>query len=111
MSGWSNIQAKDELDSLDESIPEAPVYPKPDIETKVLDLASEAEDKKQYVVKEGEEKPFEKRKRDGFQVAEPVNIYEPGFRSDLYEGLQKYFREKREEKDRVERIRKKIGLR
>lgn len=100
-----------ELEKLSADLPEPPPAPKPDIETKLVDLATEVEDKKQYLPQEGEKKPFEKRKEAGVRVSEPVNVYEPGFRTDLYEGIMRYFKEKRREKDRLEKLRAKIGLR
>ncbi len=116
MSGWENlptdIQAETNfenyMDKLAEPMPEAP---KPVLETKLVDFATEAEAPKTYVVKEDEQKPFEKRKEDGFSMSEPVNVYEPGFRSDMYEAIVNYFKQQRKVRENNQRLREKIGLR
>lgn len=107
--GWANIPQKEEdyLD-IDTSIPEPPVYREPDTKTVLVDLATEAENKKTHVP---EEKVFEKRKEEGFSMAPPVEIYEPGFRSDMYDAILNYFKEKKKVRDKNQEIRKKFGWR
>lgn len=113
MSGW-NLPT-DELKDVDytnyeeklfEPLPEAP---KPVVETKLVDLASEIEKPKTYVPDETEEKPKDANKKLG--LAPPVNIYEPGFRTDMYAALVNYFKAKRATKERNAELRAKMGMR
>ena len=85
---------------------------KPILETKLVDIAGESEKPKNYL-NEGAEKPaFKERKSRGEKFMNtPVDIYEPGFRSDVYEGLVEFFKKRRAEKDKLDRLREKIGLR
>lgn len=107
---WNNLP--DQEFDIDGTIPEPPpVYKEPDTKTQVLDLASEVENKKTYVAKEDEEKPFETRKAEGFSMAPPVDIYEPGFRSDMYEAIISYFKQKKEMRTKHEQIKAKMGWR
>lgn len=113
---WTNLptddQAESNFDNYMEKLAEPmPEPPKPMLETKLVDIAEEVVTPKTYVAQEGQEKPFEKKKADGFSVAEPVNIYEPGFRSDLYEAMVNYFRSQRKTRENNQRLREKIGLR
>ena len=105
---WFNLpQVEEEIDG---TIPEPPpVYKEPDTKTQVLDLATEVENKKTYTPKEGEEKPFEARKAEGFSMAPPVDIYEPGFRSDMYEAILDFFQRKKDMRLKHEKIKKKMG--
>lgn len=101
------------VDSLDTAIPEAPLPESVPMEKTVLvDMAGELEaGAKPYVATEGN-KPFEKRKAEGVtNYAPPVDVYEPGFRSDLYEALVAYFRKQADTKARNQRLREKIGWR
>jgi len=108
MSGW-NLAQVDSAEVDHDVIDNEPVLPPPPkfepIETKLVDLAGEAEAPKKYT-----EKAYEKPK-SALATSEPLNVYEPGFRSDLYAGITKYFREKRDERRRLDDIRKKLGLR
>jgi len=105
---WNSLPQKEE--EIDGAIPEPPpAYKEPDTKTQVLDLASEVENKKTYTPKEGEEKPFETRKAEGFSMAPPVDIYEPGFRSDMYEAIIDYFKRKKDTRDKNNSIREKLG--
>ncbi len=118
MSGW-NLPQKDEdeaLLSIDTSIPEAPpvdTTPPPEAvpmeKTELVDVADQM-GKSQHG-QDGEKK-FQRRKEEGIKsVSPPVDVYEPGFRSDVASALVKYFKEKRREQDRIAALRKKIGLR
>lgn len=104
---WTLEDQKDvDWSNLEEGIPEAPA-PKPDIETKLVDITPE---KKTYIPEAGDKKPFETRKEEGFSMAEPVNIYEPGFRSEVKDALIKYWKEKRERRDHLDSLRVKLGF-
>ena len=111
-NSWSNLptdiykdtNADNYLEKLAEPLPEPP---KPDIETKLVDIATEVEKPKAYI---NPEKKYEKPKELS-PVSEPVNIYEPGFRTDMYAAMVKYFREKKREKENVQKLREKLGLR
>lgn len=114
-SGWSQLPTDAQADSNFENYMEKlaepmPEPPKPDIPTQLVDFAGEAEKKQTYIPKDT--KPFQERKAAGItKVSEPVNVYEPGFRSDMYSAIVKYFKEKRAEKERVQKLREKLGLR
>lgn len=104
------------LESLSEPLPEAPVYapdPVPESQpmqpTVLVDLATEVENKGQYI-DESKPKKFEQRKQEGFEMAPPVDIYEPGFRTDLVAAIQNYFAEQKRIRDNNERIRKITGI-
>lgn len=106
---WNTQKQEEEIDG---TIPEAPPpYKEPEIKTEVLDLATEVENKKTYVPTEGDKKPFEKRKEEGFSMAPPVNIYEPGFRSDLYEAIINFWRQKKQIRQRNADLKEKMGWR
>lgn len=117
MNGWSNISAPDstdaEFDRLAEPLPEPPpMVHDPVTQIKAVDLASELENKKTYLAKEGEQKPFQARKENGeVQLAPPVDVYEPGFRNDLYEALISHFRKQKRIKENNQRLREKMGWR
>lgn len=95
------------LETISGGIPEAPpVYKEPDTKTVLVDI--DPEEKKTYTP---DEKAFEKRKEEGFSLGPPVDIYEPGFRSEVYEALVNYFKGKREQKAHFEELKKKMGWR
>lgn len=112
MSGWQNLPTDDQKEWDHEHMPVDPMPepPKPIIETKLVDLASEAESPKTYLA-QGERKNFEEKRDKSDKMNTPVDVYEPGFRTDLYEGLIKFFRDKRKRTDQLDRLRQKIGLR
>lgn len=112
---WNNLPTDPDADlnfdnymeRLTKPIPEPPP---PDMPIKTVDLATESETPKTYIPKD--EKPFQDRKAAGVsKVSEPVNVYEPGFRTDVYDGLIKFFRERNQRKRELEKLRDKIGLR
>lgn len=114
-NSWSNLPTDDYkdanfdnyLEKLAEPLKEPP---KPDIKTELVDVAAGVESGETYIPKE--RKPFKEKKEAGItSVSEPVNIYEPGFRSDMYAAMVKYFREKKKEKENVQKLRERIGLR
>jgi hypothetical protein len=108
MSGWGYMPENDSEPVVDE----LPPAPKPILETKLVDIAGESEAPKNYL-NEGAEKPAFKAKQDSGEkfMNTPVDVYEPGFRSDVYEGLVEFFKKRRAEKDRLDRLREKMGLR
>lgn len=107
--GWENIP-EDEASEI--VVDELPPAPKPILETKLVDIAGESEKPKNYL-NEGAEKPaFKERQESGEKFMNtPVDIYEPGFRQDVYEGLVDFFKKRKAEKDKLDRLRDKIGLR
>lgn len=113
--GWNYLptdaQADSNFDNYMEKLAEPlPEPPKPDIATELVDIAAGVENQETYIPKE--RKPFQERKEAGVTaVSEPVNIYEPGFRSDMYEAMVNYFKEKKKERIRLDKLRERIGLR
>lgn len=107
---WTNLpQIEDEIDG---SIPEPPVYKEPDTKTELVDLASESEKPKVYVQKEGEVKKFQERKESGeIKASTPVDIYEPGFRSDMYDAILNFFKEKKKMQHKHAALKEKMGWR
>lgn len=77
--------------------------------TEIIDLATEAEKPKNYL-NEGEQKPFEKLKEEGFSMAPPLDVYEPGFRTDLYKAIKGYFKDKKATREKLQAIREKTGI-
>lgn len=97
------------LDRLSAPLEEPPPAPAPEPmeNTVVVDLATEVENPKTYL-DEGTERRL-KQAAEG-TVAPPVEIYEPGFRTDLYEALTDYFKKKREIRRNNDRIRQITGI-
>ena len=99
------------MEEWSQPLPEAP---KPDPvevpmeKTVLVDYATEVENKKNYL-NEGQEPAFKKQREEG-TVAPPVDVYEPGFRTDLVAAIKRYWREKRETADKVQKLQKKLGL-
>ena len=93
-------------------LPEAPAAPPPEAvpmeKTVLVDLASEVENKKTYLENDAAEKRLA-RKEEG-TLAPPVDVYEPGFRSDLYAAIKDYWRKQKATRDRVQRVREKTGI-
>mgnify|MGYP006967775710 FL=1 len=91
-----------------------PEAPKPDPvevpmeKTVLVDYATEVENRKNYL-EEGQEPAFKKKREEG-TVAPPLDVYEPGFRTDLVSAIKRYWREKRETQQRVQALQKKLGL-
>jgi len=103
----SEVNFDNYMEKLTKPIPDPPP---PDIPIKMVDVATESEKPKTYIPRD--EKPFQEKKAGGVaKVTEPVNIYEPGFRQDLHDGLIKFFRERNQRKRELEQLRDKIGLR
>lgn len=116
--GWDRLSTDDQKDSNWENYMEVlaepiPPPPKPDTATVLVDLATEAEKPKTYVAEpeEGEKKVFEKRKEEGFSMAPPVDVYEPGFRSDLYDAIVEYWKNKAAQRQKLADLKQKIGMR
>lgn len=113
---WQNLPTDDlkeasfdnYMDKLAAPLPEAP---RPMEETKLIDLAAEGAAPKTYLPDEHAPKPFSKKKEDGFSMAPPVDVYEPGFRTDLKDAILTYFKRQRAIKEKNAQIRAKIGLR
>lgn len=112
MNGWTNLPTDEQKQWDHEHMPIDPLPepPKPMVETKLVDIDAESEKPKTYL-DQGERKNFEEKREKSDKMNTPVDIYEPGFRTELYEGLIKYFKDKRKRMDQIERIRQKIGLR
>lgn len=72
--------------------------------TQLVDIATQAEAPKT------DAKPFEKRKEEGFSMAPPLDVYEPGFRSDLYAAIKSYFKHQKVTRDKIQAIREKTGI-
>lgn len=99
------------LESLSEPLPEAPKFvPAPESQpmekTVLVDLASEVENKKTYIP---EKAAWKEKKAEG-NMAPPVDVYEPGFRSDLTAAIKDYFKRQKAIRDNNERIRKITGI-
>jgi hypothetical protein len=75
--------------------------------TVLVDLAGAVENKKTYL-EEGDE-ARKARKAEG-TLAPPVDVYEPGFRTDLYAAIKSYFRKQKETRERIQAIREKTGI-
>lgn len=99
-----------EHDYTDMPVDPMPEPPKLVLETKLVDIATEAEKPKNYL-NEGEEKKFKETKETPGYMNTPVEIYEPGFRSDMYEAMLKYFKEKKERSRQLDALRNKLGMR
>jgi hypothetical protein len=105
MNTWNLPEPEAKEDpSLFEELPMAPEV-KPIIETKLMDIATESEAPKKYI--DG----VAHKDRPKQSMNEPVNVYEPGFRSDMFDAMVDYFKKRREVKHRNEELRKKLGLR
>lgn len=94
-------------------LPEPPAPPPPESvpmeKTVLVDLASEVENKKTYLDEDGAAAKRLARKEEG-TLAPPVDVYEPGFRSDLYAAIKSYFKKQAETRKRVQAIREKTGI-
>lgn len=92
-------------------MPEAPQPPPPESvpmeKTVVVDLASAVENKETHLEESSDRRLA--RKAEG-TLAPPVDVYEPGFRSDLTAAIKDFFRKQRETRDRVQKIREKTGI-
>lgn len=93
-------------------LPEAPQAPPPEAvpmeRTVLVDLAGEVENKKTYLENDAAEKRLA-RKEEG-ALAPSVDVYEPGFRSDLYAAIKSYFKKQAETRKMVQRVREKTGI-
>lgn len=92
-------------------LPEAPLPPPPEAvpmeKTVLVDLATEVENKKTHLEENSEKRLA--RKAEG-TLAPPVDVYEPGFRSDLYAAIKSYFKKQRDTREMVQRVREKTGI-
>ena len=99
------------LDNLSEPFVDAPTWHPPESvpmeKTVLVDLASEVENKKTYL-EEGSD-AREARKAEGL-LAPPLDVYEPGFRSDLVEAITAYWKDKRRVRENNARIRSITGI-
>jgi hypothetical protein len=91
-------------------LPEEPKWePAPEAtpmeKTVLVDVATEVENKKTY----DHGRAWQEKKLEG-NVAPPVDVYEPGFRSDLAEAIKDYFKKQKATRDRVQAIREKTGI-
>lgn len=99
------------MEELSEPLPEAP---KPDPvevpmeKTVLVDYATEVENRKNYL-EEGHEPGWKKKKEEG-TVSPPVDVYEPGFRSDLVAAIKRYWADQRKTREKVQKIREKTGI-
>jgi hypothetical protein len=99
------------MEEWSQPLPEAP---KPDPvevpmeKTVLVDYATEVENRKNYL-EEGREPAFKKKREEG-TVAPPVDVYEPGFRSDLVAAIKSYWKKQRETREKVQKIREKTGI-
>ncbi len=93
-------------------LPPAPEPPPPEAipmeKTQLVDLASEVENKKTYLDENAP--PAWKKKKEEGTLAPPVDVYEPGFRSDLYAAIKSYFKKQRDTREMVQRVREKTGI-
>lgn len=116
MSAWSKISATDNFDDYVEELsrplsePPPPPAPVPDTKTELIDLAGAVENRQKYIPDEpsSKEARLEKVKEKGFSP--PVDVYEPGFRTDLYEAIKNFWREKKKTRDKLDKIREKTGI-
>ncbi len=98
------------LDTLSEPFVDAPTWHPPESipmeKTVLVDLAESVENKATY-----DQTPVDReaRKAEG-KVAPPVDVYEPGFRSDLVEAITDYWKKKRLVRENNDRIRKITGI-
>ncbi len=90
-----------------------PEAPRPDPvsvpmeKTVLVDFASEAEAPRTHLEADSEARLA--RKESGI-AAPPVDVYEPGFRTDLYSAIKDFFRKQKETRERVQAIREKTGI-
>lgn len=75
--------------------------------TVVVDLAGEVENKKTHLEENSDARLA--RKAEG-TLAPPVDVYEPGFRSDLTAAIRSYFKKQADTRKRVQAIREKTGI-
>lgn len=97
------------LDNLSQPMEEAPRYAPESVpmeKTVLVDLAEGVENKATY-----DQAPVDReaRKAEG-RLAPPVDVYEPGFRSDLSEAIVDYFKKQRKIRENNDRIRKITGI-
>jgi hypothetical protein len=76
--------------------------------TVLVDLAGAVENKSTYLEEDAAAKR-EARKAEG-TLAPPVDIYEPGFRTDLYAAITSFFKKQHETRKMVQRVREKTGI-
>ena len=98
-------------DEWSQPLPDAPEPPPPPEsvpmeKTVLVDLASEVENKRSVLNAEADAR--EKRKAEGMDA--PVDVYEPGFRSDLRDAILDYFRRQKAVRERNQMIREKTGI-
>ena len=89
------------------SEPKPPPESVPMEKTVLVDLAEGVENKKTYI-EEGSA-AREARKAEGI-AAPSVDVYEPGFRTDLYAAIKSYFKKQADTRKKVQAIREKTGI-
>lgn len=87
--------------------PKAAAEPPPMEKTVVVDLASEVENKKTHLEENSDARLA--RKAEG-TLAPPVDVYEPGFRSDLTAAIKSFFKKQKNTREMVQRVREKTGI-
>lgn len=87
--------------------PEPPPEALPMERTVLVDLASEVENRKTHL-EEGSA-AREARKAEN-NAAPPVDVYEPGFRTDLTAAIKSYFKKQRDTRAKVQRAREATGI-
>jgi len=75
--------------------------------TVLVDYAGEAEKPQTYI--EPDNSARLERKNSG-TVAPPLDVYEPGFRTELYEAIRDYWKGKREMRDKLQALRERTGI-
>jgi len=96
------------LEEISSPMVDAPAYAPPESipmeRTVLVDIAEAEENRKSYI--EEDSSAREARKAQG-TLAPPVDVYEPGFRTDLTAAIRRYFSEQakiRKNNDRIRRI-------
>lgn len=101
------------LEELSQPLPDAPepqMAPLPESvpmeKTVLVDLAGEVEGKKSVLNAEADARSA--RKAEGMDA--PVDVYEPGFRTDLRDAILSYWRDQRKIRENNQKIREKTGI-
>lgn len=98
------------MDEWSQPLPPAPLPPPeavPMERTVLVDLAGGVENRKTYL--EEDSSAREARKAE-MNAAPPLDIHEPGFRSDLTAAIRSYFKMQRDTRAMVQRAREKTGI-
>lgn len=87
--------------------PKPPPESVPMEQTKLVDLASEVENKRTYI---GDGDPTWKAKKEESNVAPRFEVYEPGFRTDLYAAIVNFWKTQAKTRANNQSIREKTGF-